>query len=46
MYDALFVQLAAELGLPLLTTDLRLRRAAEGSAQIEVLQGVKKPHPA
>ena len=32
-----------ELDLPLLTTDLRLRRAAQGSAQIEVLQGVERP---
>jgi predicted nucleic acid-binding protein len=46
IYDALFVQLAGELDLPLLTTDLRLWRAGEGSARIEVLQGVKKPHPA
>jgi predicted nucleic acid-binding protein len=43
MYDALFVQLAAELDLPLLTTDVRLQRAAEGSAPIEVLDGIKRP---
>jgi predicted nucleic acid-binding protein len=43
MYDALFVQLAAELDLPLLTTDVRLQRAAEGSAPIEVLDGIGKP---
>lgn len=41
MYDALFVQLAGELDLPLLTIDLRLQRAAEGSARIEVLQRVR-----
>jgi predicted nucleic acid-binding protein len=46
IYDALFVQLARELDLPLLTTDLRLSRAGEGSARIDVLHGVKKPHPA
>jgi predicted nucleic acid-binding protein len=46
IYDALFVQLARELDLPLLTTDLRLSRAGEGSARIDVLQGLKKPHPA
>ncbi len=45
MYDALFVQLAGELDLPLLTTDGRLRRAAEGSVSIEVLRGIKKPNP-
>jgi predicted nucleic acid-binding protein len=45
MYDALFVQLAAELDLPLLTTDVRLQRAAEGSAPIEILDGIKKPGP-
>ena len=43
MYDALFVQLAGELDPPLLTTDLRLRRAAEGFARIEILQGVVGP---
>jgi predicted nucleic acid-binding protein len=46
IYDALFVQLARELDLPLLTTDLRLSRAGEGSARIDDLYGVKKPHPA
>lgn len=43
MYDALFVQLAAELDLPLLTTDVRLQRAAEGSAPIEILVGINRP---
>jgi predicted nucleic acid-binding protein len=42
MYDALFVQLAAELDMPLLTTDVRLHRAAAGSAPIELLQGIQK----
>jgi predicted nucleic acid-binding protein len=46
MYDALFVQLAGELDLPLLTTDRRLQRAAEGSVRIEVLRGTKTPDPA
>ena len=46
MYDALFVQLAGELDLPLLTTDIRLRRAAGGLVRIEVLQGIKNPDPA
>jgi predicted nucleic acid-binding protein len=46
MYDALFVQLAGERDLPLLTTDLRLSRAAEGAVRIEVLQGIKKPESA
>jgi L-ascorbate metabolism protein UlaG (beta-lactamase superfamily) len=30
----------------LLTTDLRLQRAAEGLVRIEVLQGIKNPDPA
>lgn len=37
MYDALFVQLAAELDMPLLTTDVRLQPAATGSAPIELM---------
>jgi len=45
MYDALFVQLARELDLPLLTTDRRLQRAAEGSVTVEVLRGIEKPDP-
>lgn len=45
-YDALFVELAEELDLPLLTTDSRLRRAVGGSARIEVLQGIEEPSPA
>lgn len=45
MYDALFVQLAAELDMPLLTTDVRLQRAATGSAPIELLQGIQKHDP-
>jgi hypothetical protein len=40
MYDALFVQLARELDLPLLTTDRSLQRAAEGSVRAEVLAGL------
>lgn len=38
MYDALFVQLAQELGLPLLTSDAKLARAASGTVQVEVLR--------
>ena len=38
MYDALFVQLAQELGLPLLTSDAKLSRAVDGMVQVEVLQ--------
>lgn len=38
MYDALFVQLAQELGLPLLTSDAKLARAASGAIQVEVLR--------
>jgi predicted nucleic acid-binding protein len=38
MYDALFVQLAHELDLPLLTSDAKLARAAEGMIQVELLQ--------
>jgi hypothetical protein len=40
MYDALFVQLARELELPLLTSDAKLGRAVAGTIQVEVLQGV------
>ena len=43
---ALFVQFAAELDMPLLTTDARLKRAATGSAPIELIQGTQKPDPA
>lgn len=39
-YDALFVDLSARLGLPLLTSDGRLARAAAGLAEIELLRGV------
>lgn len=42
MYDALFVQLARELGLPLLTSDAKLSRAVNGTVQVEVLQST--PH--
>ncbi|HEY6788043.1 MAG TPA: type II toxin-antitoxin system VapC family toxin, partial [Trebonia sp.] len=42
MYDALFVQLARELGLPLLTSDAKLSRAVNGTVQVEVLQS--SPH--
>jgi predicted nucleic acid-binding protein len=45
MYDALFVQLADELDLPLLTTDLRLRKAAEDLVQIEVVRGIGQSGP-
>jgi predicted nucleic acid-binding protein len=40
MYDALFVQLAQELKLPLLTSDAKLGRAVAGTIQVEVLQGI------
>jgi hypothetical protein len=40
--DALFVQLAGEVDLPLLTTGLRLGRAAKGPVRIEVLEGIGK----
>ena len=46
MYDALFVQLAAELDMPLLTTDVRLQHAATGSAPIGLLRGIQKRDPA
>jgi predicted nucleic acid-binding protein len=38
MYDALFVQLARELDLPLLTSDAKLGRAVDGTVQVELLQ--------
>lgn len=38
MYDALFVQLAQELKLPLLTSDAKLARAVNGTIPVEVLQ--------
>lgn len=41
MYDALFVQLAQELKLPLLTSDAKLGRAVAGTIQVEVLQGIR-----
>jgi hypothetical protein len=37
---ALFVNLSQELGLPILTSDARLARAAGGAARVEVLRGV------
>jgi predicted nucleic acid-binding protein len=41
MYDALFVQLARELELPLLTSDAKLSRAITGTINVEVLQGIE-----
>jgi hypothetical protein len=38
MYDALVVQLARELDLPLLVGDAKLSRAVDGTVQVEVLQ--------
>lgn len=38
MYDALFVQLARELDLPLLTSDAKLGRAVDGTVHVELLQ--------
>jgi predicted nucleic acid-binding protein len=40
IYDALFVELARELRLRLLTSDAKLGRAVAGAIQVEVLQGV------
>ena len=40
MYDALFVHLARELELPILTSDARLSRAAGQAVRVEVLRGV------
>src|ERR1700761_5383573 len=40
MYDALFVQLAQELKLPLLTSDAKLGRSVGGTIQVEVLRGI------
>jgi predicted nucleic acid-binding protein len=40
MYDALFVQMAIERELPLLTSDGKLCRAAEGVASTELLRGI------
>lgn len=39
MYDALFVQLAIERKLPLLTADVKLSNAASGLVEIELLSG-------
>lgn len=38
IYDALFVQLAEELKVPLLTSDAKLGRAVDETIQVEVLQ--------
>lgn len=43
MYDALFVSLADELDLPLLTSDAKLARAADGIIQVDVLRGINLP---
>lgn len=43
MYDALFIALASELDLPLLTSDAKLKRAADDIVEIEVLRGVVPP---
>jgi len=40
MYDALFVHLAEELELPILSSDTRLSRAAGRTVRVEVLRGV------
>jgi predicted nucleic acid-binding protein len=40
VYDALFVQLAQELGLPLLTCDAKLGRAVNGTVPVEILQSL------
>ncbi|HXL89212.1 MAG TPA: type II toxin-antitoxin system VapC family toxin [Streptosporangiaceae bacterium] len=43
MYDALFVQLAMEMDLPVLTSDLKLQHAAARLVRIEVLRGIGDP---
>lgn len=40
MYDALFVRLAQELELPLLTSDAKLGRAAGDTIRVEVLRRI------
>jgi predicted nucleic acid-binding protein len=40
MYDPLFVHLAREMDLPVLTSDLKLQHAAAGMVRIEVLRGI------
>ncbi|SEG73874.1 hypothetical protein SAMN04489712_110165 [Thermomonospora echinospora] len=40
MYDALFVQLAIERKLPLLTADAKLCSAVDGTVGTELLRGV------
>ncbi len=40
VFDALFVDLALQRGLPLLTSDARLARAVSGLLSTEVLRGV------
>jgi predicted nucleic acid-binding protein len=42
MYDALFVQLAQELDLPLLTSDAKLARAVDGTIQVELLRATPR----
>lgn len=42
MYDALFVHLAQELGLPLLTSDAKLSRAAGDTIRVEILRGIRQ----
>lgn len=37
-YDALYVALAERLGLPLVTLDARLARAARGRAQVDLIR--------
>jgi hypothetical protein len=44
MYDALFVQLARELKLPLLTSDAKLGRAVDGTIRVELLHGIGNLH--
>lgn len=42
MYDALFVQLAIERKLPLLTADVKLSKAAGALVEVEVLSGATR----
>ena len=41
MYDALFVNLAQELDLPILTSAMRLSRAAGQTMRMELLRGIE-----
>lgn len=40
MFDALFVQVALDRGLPILTTDVKLCKAVNSVVTAELLQGI------